>query len=173
LPHCDLKVTFSGFPFTRGSRGDTRDGLRESGDRPKRCGSSLDQFAHQWIKLSRLRSLAQDGKGPQSQAPASTRNLWCCAGRDSGSHDRFPVFSLMITLGGLLVAEKVPSALGFLSEFPTRRNMELFCRNREFFEVTGNSIRLRCLAGLSPIDTSCDSGYCRTYDSGCCRMLFP
>jgi|SRR5580658_1134430 hypothetical protein len=73
-----LKVILSGFPLTRGSRGDTRDGLRETGDRPKRYCSSLDQFANKWVKLSSPQSFAQDDKALSHKREHQPRTSVLC-----------------------------------------------------------------------------------------------
>jgi hypothetical protein len=47
-------------------------------------------------------------------------------------HGKYREFSRFRPSWGRLAAEKALSSRGFLAEFPTQRNRELFWRNREF-----------------------------------------
>jgi hypothetical protein len=49
LAQRSLKMSFGGRPPTRRSRGHACDRLRETEDRPERDGSSIREFASQWI----------------------------------------------------------------------------------------------------------------------------
>src|SRR6202035_2791936 len=55
----DLKMLFSGLPLTCRRCGDTRDCLREAGDRPKHYSSRVYQFANKRVQLRSFLLLAE------------------------------------------------------------------------------------------------------------------